>query len=74
VSATVIPEDAIRVEVEPRRVRPAWRQPLTIVGAAIAALWLVVAVLAPLIAPYDPLAQSFVPFAPPSRGHLFGTD
>ena len=73
-SATVIPEDAIRVDVEPRRVRPAWRQPLTIVGAAIAAIWLVVAVFAPLIAPYDPLAQSFVPFSPPSRDHLFGTD
>ena len=29
---------------------------------------------APLIAPYDPLAQSFVPFAPPSADHLFGTD
>jgi peptide/nickel transport system permease protein len=51
-----------------------WRQPLAVAGALIAATWLVIAVFAPLIAPHDPLAQAFVPFAHPSRAHLFGTD
>jgi peptide/nickel transport system permease protein len=56
------------------RVRPVWRRPLAIAGAAIAAMWLVVAVFAPLIAPYDPLAQTFTALQPPSLDHPFGTD
>ena len=40
----------------------------------IAAAWLIIAVFAPLIAPYDPLAQDFPAFQPPSGAHLFGTD
>ncbi len=55
-------------------VRPAWRQPLALTGAAIALAWLLAAVFAPLVAPHDPLAQQFVPFEAPSRAHLFGTD
>jgi peptide/nickel transport system permease protein len=56
------------------RVRPAWRQPLAIAGAAIALGWIVVAIFAPLIAPYDPLAQIYPPAQGPSGAHLFGTD
>jgi len=56
------------------RVRPVWRRPLAIAGAVIAAMWLVVAVFAPLIAPYDPLAQTFTALQPPSLDHPFGTD
>ena len=56
------------------RVRPVWRRPLAIAGAAIAIMWLVVALLAPLIAPYDPLAQTFTALQPPSLDHPFGTD
>ena len=56
------------------RVRPAWRQPLALTGAVIAAAWIVVAVFAPLIAPHDPLAQTFTASQGPSSGHLFGTD
>ena len=41
------------------RLRPAWRQPLAIVGSVIAVAWIVVAIFAPFIAPYDPLAQTF---------------
>jgi peptide/nickel transport system permease protein len=51
-----------------------WRQPLALVGAAIAIAWLVVAIFAPLLAPHDPLAQDFVPLQHPSHAHLFGTD
>ena len=56
------------------RLKPAWRQPLAVVGAVIAVGWLLVAVFAPLIAPHDPLAQIFPPSQSPSTAHLFGTD
>jgi peptide/nickel transport system permease protein len=56
------------------RVRPVWRRPLAIAGAAIALMWLVVAIFAPLLAPYDPLAQTFTQLQPPSLDHPFGTD
>jgi peptide/nickel transport system permease protein len=56
------------------RLRPAWRQPLAIVGSVIAVAWVVVAIFAPLIAPYDPLAQNFALSQAPSSAHLFGTD
>jgi peptide/nickel transport system permease protein len=54
--------------------RPAWRQPLAVVGGAIAVAWIVAAIFAPLVAPHDPLAQQFPPFQSPSGSHLFGTD
>jgi peptide/nickel transport system permease protein len=54
--------------------RPAWRQPLALIGAAIALAWVLAAIFAPLVAPHDPLAQEFVPFEAPSADHLFGTD
>jgi peptide/nickel transport system permease protein len=58
----------------PGAARPAWRQPLALVGAAIAVAWLLAAILAPLLSPHDPLAQLSQPFEAPSREHLFGTD
>jgi peptide/nickel transport system permease protein len=44
-------------------------------GSAIVALWVLVAFLAPWLAPYDPIAQD-VParLQGPSLAHLFGTD
>lgn len=67
---------ALRMRARRRggRTRPAWRQPLAVVGAAIAVAWLVVAIFAPLIAPYDPLAQTFAASQGPTGAHLFGTD
>jgi peptide/nickel transport system permease protein len=56
------------------RLRPAWRQPLAVVGTVIAVAWLVVAIFAPFIAPHDPLAQTFTASQSPSGAHLFGTD
>jgi peptide/nickel transport system permease protein len=67
-------EVAVRLRTRRRRVRPTWRQPLALTGLAIACLWIVVAVFAPLIAPHDPLAQTFTPAQPPTLSHLFGTD
>jgi ABC-type dipeptide/oligopeptide/nickel transport system permease subunit len=62
------------LRTRPGTLAAAWRQPLAVAGALIAGMWLIVAIFAPLIAPHDPLAQSFVPFEHPSHAHLFGTD
>jgi len=58
----------------PAALRSTWRQPLALTGLAIAAIWIVVAIFAPLIAPDGPLNQAYVPFLHPSKAHLFGTD
>lgn len=58
-----------------RRIRLGrWARPLGIVGAVIALAWILVAVLAPVIAPHDPLAQDQTRLLPPGDGNLFGTD
>nr|WP_315265997.1 ABC transporter permease [Microbacterium lemovicicum] len=56
------------------RLPAAWRRPLAVVGLVIVAFWAIVIAFAPLIAPYDPLAQDSPRFLPPSPAHLFGTD
>jgi peptide/nickel transport system permease protein len=56
------------------KTRPAWRQPLALFGIVIAVVWVIVAVFAPLIAPYGPNVQSASSFAHPSADHIFGTD
>jgi peptide/nickel transport system permease protein len=56
------------------RLGAAWRQPLAITGSAIAIIWILVAIFAPLVAPHDPLAQNFPPTTGPSAAHWFGTD
>jgi ABC-type dipeptide/oligopeptide/nickel transport system permease subunit len=71
VSALALPGRAL---VRARRVHPALRQPLARVGAAIVLAWVVIAIFAPLIAPANPLAQTFTPSLGPSWQHLFGTD
>jgi peptide/nickel transport system permease protein len=50
------------------------RQPLAAIGVVIAVSWLLIAVFAPLIAPYGSLAQSFTASQSPSLSHPFGTD
>ncbi|MDQ4214789.1 ABC transporter permease [Microbacterium capsulatum] len=52
----------------------AWRTPLALVGTVIALAWIVVAILAPWIAPHDPLAQNLPRLAPPSADAIMGTD
>jgi peptide/nickel transport system permease protein len=69
-----VSELALRFRGRRRVVRPTWRQPLALTGAGIACVWIVVAIFAPLIAPHDPLAQTFTPAQAPSLSHLFGTD
>jgi peptide/nickel transport system permease protein len=57
-----------------RHVPGAWRQPLTVAGIAIAGSWVLVAVVAPWISPYDPLAQGAHLYQAPSAAHVLGTD
>jgi len=57
-----------------KRVPQAWRTPLGITGAVVAALWILVAVLGPLLWPYGPLAQDFPRLDAPNGAHWFGTD
>ena len=59
---------------KPGTIGSAWSQPLAIIGIALAGAWILIAIFVPLIAPYDPLAQTSNLFAEPSAAHLFGTD
>ncbi|MCS4275476.1 ABC transporter permease [Mycetocola lacteus] len=56
------------------KIAPAFRTPLAITGITIAALWVLIAIFAPILAPFDPLAQDFDRLMPPGGEHLFGTD
>jgi peptide/nickel transport system permease protein len=72
-------EQAARPRVLARRrerglARSPWRQPLSLIGGGVAAVWVLVALAAPLLAPDDPLAQTSPRFLPPGGSHLFGTD
>ena len=51
-----------------------WRNPIGLVGVAVVLLTVVVALAAPLIAPYDPDAQESERLLPPSGSNLMGTD
>lgn len=53
--------------------RPRWSG-LTILAVAILGVWIILAIFAPAIAPYDPLAQTGPYYQPPSGSHWFGTD
>ncbi|MDQ3978986.1 MAG: ABC transporter permease [Actinomycetota bacterium] len=49
-------------------------RPLGLVGLVVVALFVVVGVFAPLLAPHEPDVRSGLPFERPSRQHLLGTD
>jgi peptide/nickel transport system permease protein len=51
-----------------------WRNPIGIVGAGIVILTVVIALAAPLIAPYSPDVQDAERLLGPSWAHLMGTD
>ncbi|GAA5064853.1 peptide/nickel transport system permease protein [Thermocatellispora tengchongensis] len=50
------------------------RRPLVLIALSVLGAWLLLAVLAGVVSPYDPLAQSADTYAPPSAAHWFGTD
>ncbi len=58
-----------------RSLRVLIRNRMGMMGASIIVIWVLVALAAPLIAPYDALAQRVEDrLSPPSAQHLFGTD
>ncbi|WP_169251825.1 ABC transporter permease [Brevibacterium sp. 'Marine'] len=75
-----VTEAARRDPVEPGlkrwqiRFPKALRTPLGFVGAGILVIWLIVAIFAPLLAPFDPLAQNFPRLSAPNGENLLGTD
>ena len=66
------------VETRSRRqdfLRTFFSNRLAVFGTAIMSVFILMAIFAPLIAPYDPLQQNLLDkFAPPSREHLLGQD
>ncbi len=58
----------------PSKARTLMRSPLMVIGLTLIAILVVLAVLAPLIAPYDPRAVSGPPLGQPSASHWLGTD
>jgi peptide/nickel transport system permease protein len=58
-----------------RVMRVFWKRKLAVVGLALVVLMILVAIFAPLLAPYDPLKTDIVnTLAPPSSAHWLGTD
>lgn len=67
-------EDDAQLRSRTGLVRSVLRQRQGAVGATIVAVFVVVAVFAPLLQPYDPLVKTGPVFAPPSRAHPLGTE
>jgi peptide/nickel transport system permease protein len=58
-----------------RQLAAALRQPTVAVGFVVLVVFMLAALLAPLLSPVDPLAQDVLAgLKPPSAEHLFGTD
>jgi peptide/nickel transport system permease protein len=69
---------ATGVETRSRRqdfLRTFFSNRLAVFGTAVMSIFILMAIFAPLIAPYDPLEQDLIDkFAPPSPAHLMGQD
>ena len=50
------------------------RTPVALIGATLVAIVVLVALTAPVLAPYPPAAQIAKPLLPPGAAHLLGTD
>lgn len=79
-ATTVAPAQSLQSADAPTiRTQTAWwrmllRNPIGSIGAAIVLLTILAAVLAPLLAPFDPADQQATRLLGPSREHVFGTD
>src|SRR5207302_6881739 len=51
-----------------------WRNPIGFIGAVVIVLTILIAVCAPLLAPYSPSDQQAKRLQGPNRAHLMGTD
>jgi peptide/nickel transport system permease protein len=81
VAEAQIQQDALTaagVESRSRRqdfLRTFFSNRLAVFGTAVMSIFILMAIFAPLIAPYDPLRQDLIDkFAPPSREHFLGQD
>jgi peptide/nickel transport system permease protein len=78
--STIAPAPAVTLVGEERQrgQRSLWRQlrgnPIGLIGAIIVLATIVVAIAAPLVAPYDPANQDADRLLGPSATHLLGTD
>ncbi len=51
------------------------RSPLSLLGSSLFLIFILIAILAPYIAPHDPFKINLIEaFEPPNKDHLFGTD
>ena len=58
-----------------RATRYMLNNPLIVLGLTLVLLWIVIAIFAPLLAPYSPLQQDILHRQEgPGASHLFGTD
>ena len=64
-----------RVRTRSRALRRLRRRPMAVAGLTVASLFVLMALFAPLIAPYDPAATNFSSVLQgPSAAHIMGTD
>lgn len=75
-NAGALPSDAAAADSPTRAaLRQLWRRPAAVFGGTVLLLVLVLALFAPWLAPYDPLATSWSAVRKaPSLAHWFGTD
>jgi peptide/nickel transport system permease protein len=74
-AAAALPRDLDPARVERARLlRTLRRTPVALIGAALVGLVVLVALLAPVIAPHAPAAQIAKPLLLPGGTHLLGTD
>jgi peptide/nickel transport system permease protein len=77
-SPAAVPVDALGTPPSAGVGRRLWslvrHQPAATAGVVVLAIFVLIAVLAPVIAPYDPHEKVGEPFAPPSPSHPFGLD
>jgi peptide/nickel transport system permease protein len=76
-AAEIPPDPGDPAAVRPGRsslARSPWRQPPALIGLTVLAIWVLIAIFAPLLAPQDPLAQKANQLMSPSSSHLMGTD
>jgi peptide/nickel transport system permease protein len=81
---TILSSDRLAVAKEPRRrgfrrsrrftPRTSFWTPVTVISVGVIAAWIIAALLAPVIAPYDPLETSGPFLEAPSAAHWMGTD
>ena len=81
---TILSADRLAVAKEPRRrrfrrsrrftPRTSFWTPVTVISVGVTAAWILAALLAPVIAPYDPLETSGPFLDAPSAAHWMGTD